>query len=156
MPEIETVVEDIPVQDFEVAERPVVPISDGDPSTRYLEDQSQDIVSQCGMEFNKCYALYLHERPEFFLSAIEPIDSNNDAPVEYGFEIIEVEDGLENAEEQIYNHSVWRIVAGLDDEAGSISFQGVGYPEPYYLKTVNGDMLRMKALSASNGMMVYK
>lgn len=81
---------------------------------------------------------------------------NSEAPTEYGFEIIDVEDGLENANDQIYNQSIWQIVAGLDDEAGSISFLGIGYDEPYYMKTVNGDMLRMKAISASNGMMVYR
>lgn len=44
----------------------------------------------------------------------------------------------------------------MDDESGSISFKGVGYAQSYYMKTVNGEFLRMKALVASNGMMAYR
>lgn len=109
------------------------------------------------MEFNKCYALYLFERPNFFLSASEDIDNiDPSTPNQRGFEIISTEGGLENADSDTYNDSVWKIVAGLDDEPGSISFEGIGYDEPYYMKTINGDMLRMKAESSSVGRMVYR
>ena len=108
------------------------------------------------MEFNKCYALHLYERPDSFLSATREEDHDESEPPEGILEIISPEGGLENVDEETYLHSIWKMVAGLDDEFGSISFKGQGYDEPYYLKTVNHDMLRMKAYSASNGLVVFK
>lgn len=102
------------------------------------------------MEFEKCYALYSFERPNFFLSSNEDINNiDPSTPNQWGFEIISTEGGLQNADAVTYHESVWKVVAGLDDEPGSISFKGIGYAEPYYMKTINGDMLRMKAESAS-------
>lgn len=68
------------MRDYEVAEKPVVPLSNWN-----SEGNSEEVFESCGMEFNKCYALYLYERPQYFLSATEPIDVNEDEPMEYGF-----------------------------------------------------------------------
>ena len=69
-----------------------------------MEHESQSIISSCGLEFNKCYALYLFERPNFFLTANEDVDNiNENTPDQWAFEIISLANGLENADEETFN-----------------------------------------------------